>query len=161
MAVKTVWEVTYRCGHTEDKDLSGKAADQRAGFAKWLSEKSDCTACWRRSRDKDSAADRATFFAQLDAERTAWEQVTQMPALDGSEKQIPWASRIRHSLLTKAFEAFESDDAAFAVTFEDPARAITAARWWIDQKDADPADLPELFEAAGSAGDGGCENPFG
>ena len=30
-------------------------------------------------------------------------------------------------------------------------RPLTRAGWWIDNRDAEPADLPELLEAAGEA----------
>jgi hypothetical protein len=32
----------------------------------------------------------------------------------------------------------------FADRFEVPARTVTSASWWIDQRDTDPADLVEL-----------------
>ncbi|MDO0939137.1 hypothetical protein QQY66_48315 [Streptomyces sp. DG2A-72] len=42
---------------------------------------------------------------------------------------------------------------------EERARAITRTGWWIDQRDADGADLLELLKAATEA-DTGTENPF-
>lgn len=39
------------------------------------------------------------------------------------------------------------DDADWA-QLEDKARTVTRAGWWIDQRDTDSADLPELLDAA-------------
>jgi hypothetical protein len=33
----------------------------------------------------------------------------------------------------------------FADRFEVPARTVTSASWWIDQRDMDPADVEELL----------------
>lgn len=42
MAVKTIWPITHSCGHHTERDLSGRAADRRAGFAEWLA-KQECS----------------------------------------------------------------------------------------------------------------------
>ncbi|WP_329287699.1 hypothetical protein [Streptomyces sp. NBC_00691] len=49
------------------------------------------------------------------------------------------------------------DEADWAV-LEDKIRSISRAGWWIDQRDTDGTDLPELLDAATSA-DIGTENP--
>jgi hypothetical protein len=94
MAVKTVWPITFACGHEEDRDLSAKRADQRAGHAKWLSER-DCTDCWRGKQT--AAGERVTdaeWLAQKRAEETAaideWEAKAGMGELTGSDKAIGW-----------------------------------------------------------------------
>ena len=46
MGVKTIWPITYACGHSEDRNLSSKRADERAGYARSLASK-DCTEYWR------------------------------------------------------------------------------------------------------------------
>ena len=53
-----------------------------------------------------------------------------------------------------------SDD-DFADRFEVPARTITSASWWIDQRDTDPADMAELLaDASADAKAPTAENPY-
>jgi hypothetical protein len=39
MAVKTIWNIDFSCGHSDARDLSDRPADERAGFARWLAER--------------------------------------------------------------------------------------------------------------------------
>jgi hypothetical protein len=39
----------------------------------------------------------------------------------------------------------EMSDDEFEDRFEAPARTVTSASWWIDQRDTDPADMEELL----------------
>lgn len=50
------------------------------------------------------------------------------------------------------------DEADWAV-LEDKIRTVARAGWWIDQRDSEGSDLPELLDAAASD-DIGTENPF-
>ena len=79
-----------------------------------------------------------------------WERRSAMCELDGSDKSVPWGARVRHQLLTAAHDLYVGDagmsDDDFADRFEVPARSITSASWWIDQRDTDPADMEELLE---------------
>ncbi|MGW5680316.1 hypothetical protein ACWEV4_35590, partial [Streptomyces sp. NPDC003860] len=52
--VRKTWTVAHTCGHELTHDLSGRPADKRAGFARWLGER-DCTDCWRTARAADTA----------------------------------------------------------------------------------------------------------
>ena len=164
MAVKTTWTVTHSCGHSQDHDLSDKRPSERAGFARWLAGK-EGSACWRASRDKENNKDREVWLAERRAAEAAeietWERQTSMPVLDGSEKQVQWARRVRRDLLTAAHDAWldsGKNDDDFAEQVEAPARLILRAHWWIDQRDALPEDVPELVSDA--AGTEGSENPW-
>lgn len=176
MPVKTEWTVTYEhCGHTEDKDLSHKAADQRAGFAAWLSSHGSCTDCWRQDQGlparREWIPDNDEWLAQ---QRTAelteaqhWAQRSDMPALSGSsDKQIAFGERVRYQLLGQLHtwcvedgQAPEDYDAA-----EELARGLDRSGWWLDQReqaDGDPEALLELLHAAAAAGEGtDCENTY-
>jgi hypothetical protein len=72
------------------------------------------------------------------------------------------ASAPRHQLVTTAYGALVSEgfwaEADWAV-LEDKIRTVTRAGWWIDQRDAEGSDLPELLDAA-TSDDIGTENPF-
>lgn len=156
MAVKTIWPVQYTCGHTESRDLSDKPAGKRASSAKWFGEHLVCSRCFKKQNGSDeSDAERDARHAKEaeqireDAERDG------LPIdLVGTEKQVPWALRIRAELIRGAYEALvqegELSDADFEEQVLVPARPIDRARWWIDNKDADAADLPELLADPGT-----------
>ncbi|GEC08439.1 hypothetical protein SSP24_60940 [Streptomyces spinoverrucosus] len=85
-----------------------------------------------------------------------------MPPLEGPQRALDWGERCRHQLMTDAHTALVVEgtwDEADWAQLEEKARTITRAGWWIDQPDADGADLLELLDAATEA-DRGTENPF-
>ncbi|MEY9961003.1 hypothetical protein [Streptacidiphilus sp. MAP5-52] len=164
MTVQIVFDVTHSCGHEVSTDLSDRPADRRAGFARWLSTR-QCTDCWRRDRETDQS-ERAAWLvakrAQEQADASAWAEQYAMPPLDGPAKAVPWGERVRHQLVSDAYTALvvEGDLSEEQwQSIEDQARTIDRASWWIDQREADAADLPELLEAATDA-DRVTENPY-
>ena len=152
VAVKTKWPVRHRCGHQVDWDLSRKLPAKRAGFAHWLAQR-DCTRCWWAKRRMPDRKDRAIWRAQRAAQATAaigeWETSAQMPPLQGSDKAVAWATRVRHHLVTAAYQSHRVDDdiarADRAAQLERSARRVTCAAWWIDQRESDPAALAALL----------------
>ncbi|MFE3197773.1 hypothetical protein [Embleya sp. NPDC059237] len=164
MPVQTIWTVDHVCGHSAEKDLSHKPADERSGFARWLATR-DCSDCWRASRAGDDAG-RATWLKQRRAAEQetadAWSQQYAMPLLEGTERAVAWGTRCRYDLVSAAYAALvvEGDLGEEEwQTIEETARTITRAGWWIDQRDNVPSDLPELLEAA-TERDRLSENPF-
>ncbi|MFE6979269.1 hypothetical protein [Streptomyces sp. NPDC057682] len=163
MAIRKAWNVIHNCGHEATHDLSNRPADRRAGFARWL-EGRDCTDCWNASRNSD-AESRAAWLATKRAEEqqaaAEWTERFDMPPLEGPEKALAWGERSRHQLVTAAYSALVSegtwDEADWAV-LEDKIRTVARAGWWIDQRDTEGSDLPELLDAA-EAADHGTENP--
>jgi len=85
-----------------------------------------------------------------------------MPPLEGSDKAVEWARKVRHQLVAAAFDDMGCpDNADFTEHIETPARSVMSSSWWIDQRDADPSDLAELL--ADAAVDGPAhvnENPY-
>ncbi|MEV0470683.1 hypothetical protein [Streptomyces prunicolor] len=162
--VPTEWTVKHPCGHEVVHDLSGRPADRRAGFARWLAER-DCTDCWKAARDTDSESKEQWLAAKRAEEQQAaaeWAARFDMPPMEGPERALDWGERSRHQLMTAAHAALivegtwdETDWAAV----EEQARTVTRAGWWIDQRDTDGADLVELLDAA-TEQDLGTENPF-
>lgn len=156
MPVKTIWPVEYTCGHIENRDLSDKPAGKRAGSAKWFGEHLVCSRCFKKQNgsgesDAERDARHAAEEKQIreDAERDG------LPVdLVGTEKQVPWALRIRAELIRGAYEALveagELSDTEFEEQVLVPARPIDRARWWIDNKDAAAEDLPELLADPGT-----------
>ncbi|WP_172381125.1 hypothetical protein [Streptomyces sp. MNP-20] len=145
-------------------DLSDRPADKRASFARWLASK-DCTDCWKAARDGDRASTQEWLAAKRAAEQQAaadWATQFDMPALEGPDKALAWGERSRHLLATAAYTALVTEgtwDEEGWTALEDKIRMISRAGWWIDQRDAEGADLPELLDAATET-DRGTENPF-
>ncbi|GGU55191.1 hypothetical protein GCM10010211_19840 [Streptomyces albospinus] len=164
MAVRTSYEVVHTCGHTVTRNLSDRPADKRAAFARWLASK-ECTDCWKAAREGDSASTEEWLAARRAAEQQAaadWAAQFDMPVLEGPEKALEWGERSRHSLVTAAYTSLVTEgtwDEADWAALEEKIRTITRAGWWIDQRDAEGTDLPELLDAATEA-DRGTENPF-
>jgi hypothetical protein len=168
MAVKTHWSIDHACGHTAQRDLSDRRADERARFARWLATK-DCADCWRGQRADAEDRAKEELLAAKRAEETSaietWERQAQMPALTGSDKSIAWGQTCRHIVMSGAYShhvlAGEMTEEDWAVRFEAAARTVTAASWWIDNRDSGPADVAELLAAAnsGPAADV-LENPY-
>ncbi|MGC4951124.1 hypothetical protein ACLQ2N_33660 [Streptomyces sp. DT224] len=154
----------HTCSHQVVHDLSGRPADKRAGFARWLAAK-DCTDCWKAARDADIGSKEQWLAAKRAAEQekaTAWAKQFDMPPLDGPEKTLAWGERSRHQLMTAAHTTLVIEgswDEANWAELEERARGISRAGWWIDQRDADGSDLVELLDAAGDT-DRSTENPF-
>ncbi|MEC4018275.1 hypothetical protein [Streptomyces sp. H27-D2] len=163
MAVKKLWSIDHACEHTAEADLSDRPADQRAGYARWLTGR-NCTACWQAARDEDAEAKAEWLEKKRSAEQAVaeeWSERYGMPALDGTERAVAWGNRCRRQLVSAAYTALLLEGTTSESEWEaieDAARPLTRAGWWIDQRDADPADLPELLEAA-TDGDRPTENP--
>ena len=168
MAIKTIWPVKHACGHDEDHDLSAKRPSERAGYARWLTTK-DCSNCWRATRDAQNGTDNETWLTERRAEEAAairtWETRAARRDLDGSDKSVPWGARVRYQLLAAAYEHHVTEgamsDDEYEARFEVPARTVTSASWWIDQRDTDPADMEELLaDIAADATAQVGENPY-
>ena len=164
MAVHTIWTVVHTCGHEITHDLSDRPADRRAAFARWLTQR-DCSGCWKAARETDTAGKEEWLAAKRAEEQHAaaeWAEQFDMPPLEGPEKTLAWGERSRHQLVTAAYTGLVTegswDDADWAV-MEEKVRTVTRAGWWIDQRDTDGTDLPELLDAA-TGSDLGTENPF-
>ncbi|MCX5100364.1 hypothetical protein [Streptomyces sp. NBC_00439] len=163
MAVKTIWQITHSCDHQADRDLSNRAADRRAGFAKWLANQ-ECTDCWRTSKEgaePDKAAWLKAKRAEERAESEAWSQQYRMPPLDGTERAVTWGVRCRHQVLAAAYTALVLEGETSKTEWEEiekAARTVTRAGWWLDQHSSEPDDLTELLQAATGA-DRTTENP--
>jgi hypothetical protein len=163
MTVKRIWPITHACGHLAERDLSDRAADERARFARWLAER-PCTDCWRAAHQADAVSTKEWLEAKRaeeQADSEAWSQQYRMPPLEGTERAVAWAVRCRHQILAAAYTALivegETTEAEWAA-IEDVARTVTGAGWWLDQRLSESGDLTELLDAATDA-DRPVENP--
>lgn len=164
MTSNAVFEIEFTCGHIEDRDLSDKPAGERRGYVSWLA-KQKCTACWQRTSkrtvSKEVQAERAAALASAleDQERSG------LPILQGSEKQVSWAVELRHGLLRSAYselvESGEKTEDEFDTEVLELVRRIDRAKWWIDNRECDTAELLELLADPGEATSGTFnENPY-
>ncbi|MFF4260803.1 hypothetical protein DEJ51_30800 [Streptomyces venezuelae] len=164
MAIPTSFEIVHSCGHSNTLDLSSRSADQRAGYARWLATR-QCTDCWRADHQADAASTAEWLAAKRADEQAAaadWATQFDMPPLEGPEKILGWAEHTRHQLVTRAYTALVTEgtwDEAEWAQLEEQVRLLTRAGWWVDQREAEGTDLPELLEAADD-GDQPTENPF-
>ncbi|MEC3996132.1 hypothetical protein VSR01_22495 [Actinacidiphila sp. DG2A-62] len=141
MAVKTTFQITHPCGHIAEHDLGTRRADERAGLARWLSERPR-TECWKQTHQADATSTREWLQAKRaeeQAESEAWSAQYRMPPLDGAERAVVWAIRCRHQLLTTAYTTLVIEGGTTDTEWEaieDKARTVTRAGWWIDQRDS-------------------------
>lgn len=89
------YEVKMSCGHTETIQLFGKCADRERKI-EWLERYGLCEECKKEQAAKEIKK----------AEEAG------LPELEGSEKQIAWAAKIRNGFMPKAKEALERNSKA-------------------------------------------------
>ena len=122
------YQVTYACGHTDTIQLYGKEADREKRLAYLATI--DCPDCYHNK--------------QLQAAKA---QTAGLPDLQGSDKQINWATQIRaevYAALDKYSKLIEADQTAreqgkivARKMFADFRAAMTAhtdCRFWIDNR---------------------------
>lgn len=144
MAIPTKARITYTCGHRETRDLSDTPAGKRKSKAQWFAKNFTCTRCFKDSRTGEAAKD--ANQRALDAE--AFAEQHGLPELTGSQKQVFWASILRHETLAVVLDGHERSE---AVT--EAAQRITWAGWWMDNlnwkdrqdHDYDAEDFAELI----------------
>lgn len=158
MAIPTTFDIDFACGHTEERDLSSKPAGKRKGLANWLATK-NCSECNRKEN--------ADEYKEKLYQNALNNQISlELPPLEGTEKQLRWATTSRNTVLMAAFEEFVRgehalmDEEAFDAQFLVPARTIVAARWWIDYRDTEPSDLKECLDTALEETSDVNENPY-
>ena len=122
------YQVTYACGHTDTIQLYGKVSDREKRLAYLATI--DCPDCYHNK--------------QLQAAKA---QTAGLPDLQGSDKQINWATQIRAEVfaaLDKYSKLIEADQTAreqgkivARKMFADFRAAMTAhtdCRFWIDNR---------------------------
>jgi hypothetical protein len=151
MSVATAWPIAYKCGHTEDRDLSFKPAGDRAGYAKWASKKLTCSACFANAPKSVPPAVAAARASEADA-ATSWALKYDLPTFVGSDGQVAWAIRSRHTLIQSAYDFHvtvgEWDEADFEERVLEPARVLDRPSWWIDNRESLGVDVPELVQSS-------------
>jgi len=167
MAIPTVFDITFGCGHAGTVDAADRAADQRGPWIAYLSSKGMCPDCFEATRDKRRELARTQWIAgrrkEEEAAIGAWETEVAAMTLTGSVKQVGFARRVRYEQLKALYEwaVQEDGDRHGYQRVEPTAVGIDTARWWLDQHSliTHPADLLELLDAAAATHAGqACEN---
>ncbi|SEB29771.1 hypothetical protein [Arthrobacter woluwensis] len=155
----SVISIKYKCGHTQNTDLSAVPAGKRKAHAYGLGKHRVCLRCFKAGNDAERQAFLEKKNAETLAESEVFEETHQLPPLVGGVKQVSWATRIRYELFSSALEELAEDD--FAALLQE-AQSVTRAGWWIDNNDMDVEDLLEFVSTAGDAGRPReeSENPF-
>lgn len=148
MAIPEEFDIKFSCGHKETKDLSKYPAGKRKARAFGLGKNFVCSRCFKKQGH--DALEKQNQQQLIDAE--AFEAEYQLPAIQGTEKQVSWATRVRYEVLAEIVDSDESaSDQRTAVHVIDVAKAIPKAGWWLDNctdKNLVVDDLIELITTA-------------
>jgi hypothetical protein len=146
---KTVFVVDHECGHTQEHDLSKKPAGKRAGLAAWLKDKP----CWDCGKSSGISPEQK---AEQEAQTAETEKTLGLPDLAATPAQtpklLPWGRQIRAAVLREAYDLVESGketESWFTNNFLEPAKRITGCTWWVDNREATLAEMPELLDDSG------------
>lgn len=139
MAVATKYKIKFTCGHSEVKDLATSPAGKRANKATWMGKNFTCSKCFKAKGQEELAKDNAELLAEAEV----FEDENELPELEGSEKQIPWATRVRYQTLAAGLEYLEGNNEQIDEVLE-AARTLTKSGWWIDYKDMDADEVYEV-----------------
>ena len=124
------YQVTYACGHEGRVDLFGKHSEREYKLEQFARD--ICPEC--------AAAQRA----KKDEEAIVAAKASGLPELEGSEKQVAWATRIRQNLITE-FAGWQKEDYEDFEYFNNKTREQvnglfeaalmqTQARFWINNR---------------------------
>ena len=119
------YSITFKCGHDEEIQLTGKVSDREEKIA-WMEENRVCADCYRAEQDTKHQA----------TNEQAKESNKEMATLEGSDKQVAWAETIRAEKINE----FKSLDFGSNKSIQDAVvkfyEAITLAKFWIENKDS-------------------------
>lgn len=90
--------VTFSCGHEGEVNLYGKAAERDRRIA-WYEEEGICPDCYRKMKEEERRKADEGLAAYADKIEAEWN----LPELEGTEKQVAWARKIR----ARYFKKFE------------------------------------------------------
>lgn len=155
MAVATLYDISHKCGHSAERDLSNTPAGRRARQVEWW-QGQPCPSCWKKRADRKVSKEVSAERDALRTEAEADQERSQLPILRGSDKQTSWALTVRFQLLRDAYGELVESDQLTEDEFEDqylsPARRVDRAGWWIDNRDATAAELAEFLADPGEEG---------
>ena len=93
------YTVTFSCGHEATVDLFGKTSERERRIT-WYEKEGICPDCYRKMKEDE----RRQADAELAAYADKIEVEYNLPELEGTEKQVAWARKIRAGVI-RAWEA--------------------------------------------------------
>ncbi len=116
--------IIHACGHEQGHYLIGFDSQQERK-AKWLKTTTcrDCFVAEKRAEEVAAAALSSAAVSHL-----------VLPPLNGTDRQISWASTIRNKRLAALTNSNSDADCNACLR-------ITDAKWWIDSRDLGDVDL--------------------
>lgn len=132
--------ITRSCGHQETVNICGPYAG-RERQAEYEATKS-CKACWQAEQDAKRQA--------ANAEAATAAQTAGRPELQGTEKQVAWATTIRETLTAGLEQGRSAVDANPKASVEykaiigaviDRIEAEASAAWWIEHRETHPLSI--------------------
>jgi hypothetical protein len=120
------YDVTYQCGHTGVVELYGPNAERERKLA-WYAN-GICPDCYK------------------DAERKRIEEnAAELPKLEGTEKQVDWALKIRQKFIDEIMMSKLSETDKKFLNYILAKR--TSAKQWIDERDSAPNQIARQYAA--------------
>ena len=116
------YTITYNCGHEGKVELFGPMKDREQKIA-FYEKRVICPECYKKAQEEE---------AKKEAEEL------NLPLLEGSEKQVAWAEKIRHNFMSELKKQQESTLYQIIFTFF---AGQTSAKFWIDNRDKSLADI--------------------
>lgn len=86
------YTVTFSCGHEAEVELFGKTSERDRRIA-WYEKEGLCPDCYRKMKEEELA----DYAEKIETEY-------KLPELEGTEKQVAWARKIRAGVI-RAWEA--------------------------------------------------------
>ncbi|MDN6622716.1 MAG: hypothetical protein L0K70_03320 [Bifidobacterium crudilactis] len=131
------YEIHPTCGHDYREQIYGTNSHGERDYEVARLSARLCPACWKQQQAEANASVNQDY---------------ELPALEGSEKQIAWAENIRAVAVTtigKAIARGEADRERFASQLPlaykmlDFAETATSAGWWIDSRENTIAEIAQ------------------
>ena len=137
------YEVKFSCGHTATVELFGKTKDRERKI-KYFEEQGICPCCYKKQQEAERAAEAAkkeNILSQYD--------LTALPELKGTEKQVKWATELRENLIAETMPFLEelAKSGGKQPKWRTPAgfiercARILDSKWWIDHRYMDRDEL--------------------
>jgi hypothetical protein len=95
------YDVDFSCGHTAEVQIFGKSKDRQSRI-KWLERCGICPDCYRAQKEKEKK--------EAEEKASAEAKDIGLADLQGSEKQIAWANKIRLSAIENLNNEIKSSD---------------------------------------------------
>ena len=131
------YDVGYACGHTQEVELFGKTS-ARYEKIEYL-ERGLCPDCYREKKQEEREQENARA-AKL-AKSLGFSQ------LEGSEKQVAWATTIRQKIYENICKS-DTEHPVYGYSLVAEALSLElSAKWWIDNRGVDYLRISKMISA--------------